>query len=324
MRSWVYLVAQCVACLIAPSPLSSGAFEMKWFRFYSEFIDDPKIAMMSDSDQLLWVKALCLANDEKQRGCILLSDEEICWKLRISIEQWKHAIDKFRAKGMIDHIDGGYKIKNWDKRQFESDSSAKRVAKHRAKKASKKAQRKAPKVTETEGLQPCNVTVTPPDTDTDTDTEREKDPDRNTEPESLSRTFSALKEGSNPGYRPPERPKLKSEPVGRTRFDMPAGDVPGSSQFMADRPWMESWSISNPTYSAGFVDFLKATVGRNKCYQGQPSDADMRSWLGSANYPSGMKRLQDAFAQWEDYQKQQSENAPRNYVAGPLAWEAAS
>lgn len=87
---------------------------MKWFRFYSEFIDDPKIAMMSDSDQLLWVKALCLANDEKERGCILLSDEEICWKLRISIEQWKHAIDKFRAKGMIDHVEGGYRISNWE------------------------------------------------------------------------------------------------------------------------------------------------------------------------------------------------------------------
>ena len=83
---------------------------MKWFRFYNEFVDDPKISMMSDSDQLLWVKALCLASDSKSRGKILLTDEEICWKLRIAIEQWKHAIDKFRAKGMIEHCDGGYKI----------------------------------------------------------------------------------------------------------------------------------------------------------------------------------------------------------------------
>lgn len=29
---------------------------MAWFRFYSEFMDDPKISMMSDSDQLLWVE----------------------------------------------------------------------------------------------------------------------------------------------------------------------------------------------------------------------------------------------------------------------------
>lgn len=91
---------------------------MKWFRFYHEFMDDPKIAMMSDSDQLLWVKALCLASDnDKRRGHIDLSDEEICWKLRISVESWGHAIDKFRAKGMIEHVEGGYKIINWDKRQ---------------------------------------------------------------------------------------------------------------------------------------------------------------------------------------------------------------
>lgn len=123
---------------------------MKWFRFYHEFVDDPKIAMMSDSDQLLWVKALCLANDSKERGVITLSDDEICWKLRVSIEVWKHAIDKFRAKGMIEHCESGYKITNWNARQFKSDSSAERVAGHRSRQ--KELQAKG-----------CNVTVTPPD-----------------------------------------------------------------------------------------------------------------------------------------------------------------
>jgi len=94
---------------------------MAWFRFYSEFIEDPKISMMSDSDQLLWVKALCLASQSKIRGVINLADEEICWKLRISIEQWKHAIDKFRAKGMIEHCTNGYKITNWEYDQKHRD-----------------------------------------------------------------------------------------------------------------------------------------------------------------------------------------------------------
>lgn len=94
---------------------------MRWFRFYSEFVDDPKTAMMSDTDQLLWVKALCLANDSKQRGCILMTDEEICWKLRVSTETWKHAIDKFRAKGMIEHCKGGYRIINWEYDQKHRD-----------------------------------------------------------------------------------------------------------------------------------------------------------------------------------------------------------
>lgn len=136
---------------------------MRWFRFYSEFVDDPKIAMMSDSDQLLWVKALCLASENSERGFITLTDEEICWKLRVTLETWRHAIDKFRAKGMIEHCSGGYKIINWDKRQFESDSSAKRVAKHRSKSRTKKAIQATKRA--------CNVTVTPPDTDTYTDPE---------------------------------------------------------------------------------------------------------------------------------------------------------
>jgi hypothetical protein len=143
---------------------------MQWFRFYHEFVDDPKIAMMTDSDQLLWVKALCLASaNEKNRGVIELSDEEICWKIRITVESWKHAVDKFRAKGMLEHSEQGYRIVNWDKRQFKSDSSAERVAKHRAEKKPKKTTSKNKKqatgVTETQELQPCNVTVTPPDTD---------------------------------------------------------------------------------------------------------------------------------------------------------------
>jgi hypothetical protein len=133
---------------------------MKWFRFYDEFLDDTKVAMMSDTDQLLWVKALCLANSDKQRGHIKLSDEEICWKLRILIEQWRSAIDKFRAKGMIEHCEGGYKITNWTDRQFCSDSSTERVATHREKKK-----------------QGCNVTLnvaaTPPDPDPDPDPDPE-------------------------------------------------------------------------------------------------------------------------------------------------------
>lgn len=157
---------------------------MKWFRFYHEFMDDPKIAMMSDSDQLLWVKALCLASDnENNRGVITLSDEEICWKLRITVESWRHAIDKFRAKGMIEHCDGGYKITNWDKRQYKSDSSAERVAKHRRKSLKRprgNSKTTQPKSVETEQSQRCNVTVTPSDTDSEqiqnTDPEEIKDP----------------------------------------------------------------------------------------------------------------------------------------------------
>ena len=138
---------------------------MKWFRFYSEFMDDPKIAMMSDSDQLLWVKCLCLASESSVRGFIVLTDEQICWKLRITAEIWRHAVDKFQAQNMIERGENGYQLINWDKRQFASDSSNERVSKHREKKKRR-----------------CNVTsnksVSPSEqiqnTDSKTDTDKKK------------------------------------------------------------------------------------------------------------------------------------------------------
>lgn len=90
---------------------------MKWFRFYSEFVDDPKIAMMSDTDQLIWVKALCLASADKQRGSITLSDEEIAWKLRIDLDRWKYALNRFYERGLIERFQGGYRITDWNENQ---------------------------------------------------------------------------------------------------------------------------------------------------------------------------------------------------------------
>jgi hypothetical protein len=146
--------------------------KMKWFRFYDEFMDDPKIAMMNDSDQLLWVKALCLANSSSKRGTILLSDTEICWKLRINLEQWQSAIDKFRAKGMIEHQDGGYLISKWGKRQFLSDDVTARTSAHKEKKKTEK---------ERSGNVPRNRKGTSSDTEQNQNTEQiqsKADPER--------------------------------------------------------------------------------------------------------------------------------------------------
>jgi len=144
---------------------------MKWFRFWHEFMDDPKIAMMSDSDQLVWVKCLCLASESSDRGAILLTEEEICWKLRITGEVWRHAVDKFRAKGMIEHFEGGYLICNWNKRQFQSDDITKRTSKSKAKAKASKSLNKGSRE-RSQGV-PSNDIATSSDTDTDPDTETE-------------------------------------------------------------------------------------------------------------------------------------------------------
>ena len=120
-----------------------------WFRLYAEFLTDPKVQMMSEQNQRRLIMVLCI----RCNGDVTLHDEEVAFQLRISNEDWQVTKGIFIEKGFIDKAN---KVLNWDKRQFVSDSSAERVARHREKKKSA-----------------CNVTVTPPDTDTDTDTDTE-------------------------------------------------------------------------------------------------------------------------------------------------------
>src|SRR5690606_38509119 len=87
--------------------------------------------------------------------------EEAAFHLRISNEDWAETKRIFIAKGFID---SKLNLLNWDKRQFKSDSSAERVAKHRAEKKAKGSSDVTLQVTQANAL----------DTDTDTDTEDEE------------------------------------------------------------------------------------------------------------------------------------------------------
>ena len=122
-----------------------------WFRLYHEFATDPKVQMMSESDQRRFVMLLCI---RCCNGSETLHDQEVAFQLRISNEEWAVTKGVLVAKNMIDETNNPVA---WAKRQYESDSSTARVQKHRDKKK-----------------QACNVSVTPPDTDTDTDTEKKK------------------------------------------------------------------------------------------------------------------------------------------------------
>lgn len=120
----------------------------QWFRMYSEFATDPKVQMLSESDQRRYIMLLCL---RCSNGDVTLHDNEVAFQLRVTDESWAETKRTLIGKKLIDENNNPTA---WDKRQFISDSSAERVSRHREKK--KRA---------------CNVTVTPPDTDTDTDTE---------------------------------------------------------------------------------------------------------------------------------------------------------
>lgn len=113
-----------------------------WFRLYAEFASDAKVQMLSEPDQRRLVMLFCF----RCNGDVTLQDEEVTFLLRISNDEWLKTKALFIERGFINSDN---EVLNWDKRQFVSDSSAERVARHR--------QNKKNAVTD------CNVTVTPPE-----------------------------------------------------------------------------------------------------------------------------------------------------------------
>lgn len=97
-----------------------------WFRLYAEFATDPKVQMLSETDQRRFLMVMCL---RCCNGTVTLLDSEIAFQLRISDEDWQTTKNVLYKKGLID---SEAKPCKWESRQFDSDTSNARVAKHRA------------------------------------------------------------------------------------------------------------------------------------------------------------------------------------------------
>ncbi len=126
----------------------------RWFRFYDDALNDPKILKLSDKSYRIWTQLLCAAS--KNDGRLPLF-EDLAIMLRMKPEKLQPELEKLITAGLIDHDDIGMRPHNWNARQFKSDVSTERVKRFR------NAQH--------------TVSETPPDTDTDTDTEAEKKED---------------------------------------------------------------------------------------------------------------------------------------------------
>lgn len=99
-----------------------------WFRMYAEFAHDPKVQMLPEIMQRRYLMLMCL---RCSNTLVTLHETEIAFYLRISAEELAETKHLFTTRGFIDER---WTLLNWDKRQFISDTSAPRVAKHRAKK----------------------------------------------------------------------------------------------------------------------------------------------------------------------------------------------
>ena len=104
-----------------------------WFRLYSEFSHDPKVQMMSEAMQRRYIMFMCL---RCSNSLVTLHETEIAFHLRISETDMAETKALFVSKGFIDK---DFNLLNWEKRQFASDTSNARVAKHRALQKEKQA-----------------------------------------------------------------------------------------------------------------------------------------------------------------------------------------
>lgn len=100
----------------------------RWFRFYEESINDPKLLKLPDDMYRAWTILLCFAS--KNEG-ILPPADDIAISLRMKPSKVAEWITKLVRGGLIDNVDGRYEPHNWNGRQYKSDVSTDRVKRFR-------------------------------------------------------------------------------------------------------------------------------------------------------------------------------------------------
>lgn len=133
---------------------------LPWFRAYTEMVDDEKLRLLAFEDRWHFVALLCLKGQGvlDETGPILF--RKVAVKLGLDVRSVEEVARRLAEVGLIN--EKTLQPTAWESRQFQSDSSAARVAAYRARKK--------------QGVKrDGNVTVTTQDTDTDTDTDKEEE-----------------------------------------------------------------------------------------------------------------------------------------------------
>jgi hypothetical protein len=120
--------------------------KMKWFRLWTDILDDVKILQLSDYEFRVWIQIMAYAS----------SVDSMSGECRTKVNHFSHAIETFQKLDMVTINEQGFiSINNWNKRQFRSDNAYERVKKFR-------------EVTSKRNVSKA-LHETAPDTDTDTD-----------------------------------------------------------------------------------------------------------------------------------------------------------
>jgi hypothetical protein len=100
----------------------------RWFRFYDDAMNDPKLLRLSDELFRAWTILLCFAS---KNGGTLPPTDDIALALRLRPTKVAEWITKLVKGGLLDNNDGVFSPHNWNARQFKSDVSTERVKRFR-------------------------------------------------------------------------------------------------------------------------------------------------------------------------------------------------
>lgn len=103
----------------------------RWFRYYDDSVNDPKVQRLPDAIFKAWVNLLCLAS---KNGGVLPSVADCAYALRLDERKMQSILEQLSECGLFDESEDGLKPHNWDGRQYKSDVSTNRVKRFRDKK----------------------------------------------------------------------------------------------------------------------------------------------------------------------------------------------
>lgn len=102
----------------------------RWFRYYTESLNDPKVQLLPGDLFKSWVNLLCLCSSQNGKPFDCAS---VAFALRVSDQKAQGIINELLDRALLDDTDNGLVPHNWAQRQYVSDSSADRVARYRGK-----------------------------------------------------------------------------------------------------------------------------------------------------------------------------------------------
>ena len=106
---------------------------MKWFRMYTDILDDPKIAKMSLKSYQIFTFLLAFCTELDKNGVVDLLKDAPVWRFRMRKSVFTNAIKELESLGVVKLQGENLQILNYNKRQFKSDDVTARVKKHRSK-----------------------------------------------------------------------------------------------------------------------------------------------------------------------------------------------